>query len=239
MNKSIDEKLILFSEKILGYHFFNINLLKTALQHTSWVHEYGDVTAEDNERLEFLGDAVVGLVIAHILMEKFPSEKEGRLSKMRAIAVGEQSLSLLARSLGLNKVLMLGKGEFRSGGENKDSILANTMEAVIGAVYLDGGWDRAFSTVEKLFSPIVEQVGGEDHLYDYKSQLQEYTQRISRELPYYKVMQESGPAHSRLFKVAVDFKGRIIAEGEGTTKKIAEQNAAKGAYLWLTVQKDI
>ena len=239
MKKSIDEELIWFSEKILEYHFFNLNLLKTALQHTSWVHEYGDTTAEDNERLEFLGDAALNLIIAHILMEKFPNEKEGRLSRMRAIAVGEQSLSLLARSLGLNKIIMLGKGELRSGGENKDSILANTMEAVIGAVYLDGGWDRVFGTVERLFSPIVEQIGHEDHLYDYKSQLQEYTQRISGELPYYKVIQESGPAHKRQFKVGIDFKGSIIAEGEGTTKKIAEQNAAKEAYLWLTLQKDI
>ena len=239
MKQSIDEELILFSKKNLGYCFSNMYLLKTALQHTSWVHEYGDVTAEDNERLEFLGDAVLGLVITHILMERFPYEKEGRLSKMRAIAVGEQSLSLLARSIDLNKVVMLGKGEFRSGGKNKDSILADTMEAVIGAIYLDGGWDRAFATVKKLFSPIVEQIGEEDHLYDYKSQLQEYTQRISGELPYYRVTQESGPAHNRLFNVAIDFKGRIIAEGEGATKKIAEQNAAKGAYLWLTTQKDI
>ena len=239
MKQSIDEELILFSKKNLGYCFSNLHLLKTALQHTSWVHEYGDVTAEDNERLEFLGDAVLDLVITHILMEKFPHEKEGRLSKMRAIAVGEHSLSLLARSIGLNKVVMLGKGEFRSGGKNKDSILADAMEAVIGAVYLDGGWDRAFATVKKLFLPIVEQIGEEDHLYDYKSQLQEYTQRISGELPYYRLTQESGPAHNRLFKVAVDFRGRVIAEGEGTTKKIAEQNAAKEAYLWLTERKDI
>ena len=239
MKTSIDEELILFSEKKLRHRFFNLNLLKTALQHTSWVHEYGDVTAEDNERLEFLGDAVLGLVIAHILMEKFPDEKEGRLSKMRAGIVGEQSLSLLARSLGLNKVIMLGKGEFRSGGKNKDSILADTMEAVIGAVYLDGGWNSAFDTVEKLFSPVVEQIGDEDHLYDYKSQLQEYTQRIAGELPNYRIIDESGPAHKRLFRVSVDFKGRIIAEGEGTTKKMAEQNAAKEAYSWLTAQKNI
>jgi len=239
MKKSINEELILFSEKILGRCFFNLNLLKTALQHPSWVYEYGDVNAEDNERLEFLGDAVLDLAIAHILMEKFPYEKEGRLSKMRAIAVGEQSLSLLARSLGLNDVIMLGKGEFRSGGKNKDSILADTMEAVIGAVYLDGGWNSAFGFIEKLFSSIVEQIGDEEHLYDYKSQLQEYTQSITGELPSYKVISESGPAHKRLFRVAIDFKGRIIAEGEGTTKKMAEQNAAKEAYLWLAVQKNI
>ena len=239
MKKSVNEDLILFLEEKLGYYFGDLNLLKTALQHTSWVHEYGDITAEDNERLEFLGDAVLGLVITHVLMEKFPYEKEGRLSKIRAIVVGEQTLSVLASSLGINKVIMLGKGESRSGGKNKRSILADTMEAVIGAIYLDGGWNSAFGAVKKLFLSIIKQIGDEDHLYDYKSQLQEYTQRISSELPCYEMLEESGPAHERLFKVAINFKGNTIAEGEGSTKKTAEQNAAKEAYLWLTVQKKI
>jgi len=241
MNKDIAASLFLENgfkrlEERLGYTFRNPELLVRALCHASFVNEQIDLNLEDNERLEFLGDAVLDLAISDLLMGHFEKAREGDLSKYRAMLVDEAGLYEVARSLGLGDYLLLGKGEEQSLGREKPSILADTTEALIGAVYLDLGFDRTMDLIEDLFSTLLARVGSQDLVHDFKSLLQEYTQQVFKALPRYRLVREIGPAHDRLFQVALALKGETLAEGEGRSKKEAEQNAAREAYLLLKEQ---
>jgi len=218
----------------LEYQFNNPELLAQAFRHASYVNEVGDCDLKDNETLEFLGDAVLDLAIGHILMELFKSANEGELSKCRASVVSERGLFDLARELRLGDYLLLGRGEELSGGREKPSILANTLEALVGAIYLDGGFLRTREIIHRLFISTIERIEIETLRSDYKSLLQEYTQQKFKSRPDYLLLSETGPAHERTFRIAIYLNGELKAEGEGRSKKEAEQEAAKEALGWLT-----
>lgn len=220
-------------EKNLGYSFRNAELLAQALCHSSYVNEHAHQGLKDNERLEFLGDAVLDLVISHILMFRFKEVTEGELSKFRALVVDEAGLYRVGVGLGLGDYLLLGKGEEQSGGREKPSILADATEALIGAIYLDAGFNNAMEVIEKLFAPLLERVGTGDLIHDFKSLLQEFTQQSCKVLPRYRLIKEAGPAHDTNFQVELTLKGEILARGEGKSKKEAEQHAARRALFTL------
>jgi len=216
-------------EDALGYHFKDNGLLRQALQHSSYVNEQRELELEDNERLEFLGDAVLDLVITHILMGYFPQTREGDLSRMRATIVNESQLAEVAQGLNLGQHLLLGKGEALSHGQEKSSILADALEAVFAAVFLDGGYQAASEVIEKLFSGIVSQMGERLGEEDFKSPLQELVQVRFKTIPDYKVIAESGPDHDKTFEVRLSIGNRLTSQGVGKSKKAAEQAAAKVA----------
>jgi ribonuclease-3 len=218
----------------LEYQFNNPELLAQAFRHASYVNEVGDCDLKDNETLEFLGDAVLDLAIGHILMELFKSANEGELSKCRASVVSERGLFDLARELRLGDYLLLGRGEELSGGREKPSILANTLEALVGAIYLDAGFPKTREIIHKLFISTIERMEIETLRSDYKSLLQEYTQQRFKSRPEYLLLSERGPAHERTFRIAIYLNGELKAEGEGKSKKEAEQEAAREALVWLT-----
>lgn len=220
-------------DKKLGYTFKNPELLVQSVCHSSYVNEQIDSTFKDNERLEFLGDAVLDLAISHILMLRFKDAAEGDLSKFRATVVDEAGLYEVALRLGLGEYLLLGKGEEQSRGREKPSILADTTEALIGAIYLDAGFDKAMEIIKGLFSSLLERVGTKKLVHDFKSLLQEYSQQSCKTLPRYRLIKETGPAHDRSFQVELSLKGEVLAEGEGRSKKEAEQNAAREAFFYL------
>ena len=219
--------------KELGYTFKNSELILQAFRHSSYVNEQVGANLEDNERLEFLGDAVLDLAISHFLMERFRDANEGDLSKFRAMLVDEAGLFHVATRLNLGGYLLLGKGEEQSGGRHKPSILADTTEALIGAIYLDGGFDAAKLIIQRLFSPLLKKVHSEDLLQDFKSLLQEYTQQAYKTLPKYRLVEETGPAHDKAFRIALSINGKFLAEGRGKSKKEAEQHAAREAFFRL------
>jgi len=216
----------------LEYSFKDSDLLVNAFRHASYVNEQSDSDLEDNERLEFLGDAVLELAISHLLMERFPGAEEGDLSRMRASVVDEKGLFKVAMGLELGDCLLLGRGEEQSGGREKPSILSDTMEALLGALYLDAGFDRVLEVVEKLFGNQLDGLSIEA-VRDFKSLLQEYTQRTFRSLPRYRMVEETGPAHDKRFRVILTLNEEVISEGEGKSKKEAEQRAAEEAYICL------
>lgn len=218
----------------LHYEFKRPELLKEAFRHSSYVNEVGDSDLKDNERLEFLGDAVLDLAVSHILMDLFREEKEGVLSKCRAAIVNERVLSEVAKELHLGDYLLLGKGEELSNGREKPSILANALEALIGAIYLDGGFSRTKEIIHRLFVPVLGSMDIDSILDDFKSVLQEFTQEAYKTRPDYVLVAESGPAHDKTFKVALYVQGKLMAEAEGRSKKEAEQKAAREAFFCLT-----
>jgi ribonuclease III len=224
--------------KKLGYIFKRPDLMAEAFRHSSYTNEVGNLDLRDNERLEFLGDAVLDLAIGHILMELFLEAHEGDLSKYRAIVVSEKGLSQVAKELDLGDYLMLGRGEELTYGRNKPSILANTIEALIGALYLDAGFAVAKDIIHRLFSPLLGKITLERVAEDYKSLVQEYTQQTYKTRPDYVQVKESGPAHNKTFRVALSLDGEVIAEGEGKSKKEAEQKAAKEAFFCLTRERE-
>ncbi|MBW1786393.1 MAG: ribonuclease III [Deltaproteobacteria bacterium] len=215
--------------KRLGYRFRDPSLLEQAFRHASYVNERPFDHLKDNERLEFLGDAVLDLAVSHLLMAAFPDADEGTLSKFRATVVDEFGLHQVALRLELGDYLALGKGEAQSAGRKKPSILAGTVEALMGAVYLDAGFDRTLDMIRRLFQPLLERVGTAKMARDFKSLLQEHTQRAHKHLPSYRLTGEEGPPHDKIFTVAVMLGGKIMAEGRGKSKKEAEQTAARGA----------
>lgn len=221
-------------ESGLGYVFENRALIAEALCHRSFVNEHPHDDMHDNERLEFLGDAVVNLAVAHILMRAYPDRNEGDLSRMRAALVNESHLAVVARTLDLGQAVLLGKGEAHTGGADKNSILADTFEALIAAVYLDGGYARAFAVIETLFAALPHPRRSLDTLVqDFKSQLQEQVQRSGRPMPRYTVVDQSGPDHDKLFTVQLRVH-TLTTEGRGKSKKLAEQDAARQALGKLT-----
>ena len=205
-----------------------------AFRHASYVNEQDDSNLDDNERLEFLGDAVLDLAISHLLMERFQDAKEGDLSKYRARVVDETGLCQVAQRLGLGDYLLLGRGEDQGQGREKPSILANTTEALIGALYLDAGFDKTMEIVGRLFLPLLERVRATEMDHDFKSLLQEYTQQTYQVLPKYRLVEERGPAHDKTFRVILTLMGERLSEGVGKSKKLAEQNAAQKAYEILS-----
>jgi ribonuclease III len=215
-------------EQKLGYQFQSKDLLDEALRHSSYVNEQPDSGLRDNERFEFLGDAVLNLIVGHILMERYPHLKEGDLSRTRANLVNETHLAIMARSIDLGAGLQLGKGEIQTNGMEKNSILAGAYEALMAAVYLDGGFKVAFKIIEINLVPFLDQVYSAIESYDYKSRLQEWVQEKHGEIPNYKVVREEGPDHDKTFWVSVKVFN-IETEGTGKSKKTAEQDAAHKA----------
>ncbi|MGB2690449.1 MAG: ribonuclease III [Desulfobacterales bacterium] len=210
----------------LCYEFKNIDFLVESLRHSSFVNENLEPDIQDNERLEFLGDAVLNLVVGHMLMQRYPELKEGDLSKMRANLVNESQLASIAQEMDLGSYLQLGKGEIQTKGWEKQSILADTFEAVIAAVYLDGGFDAVFRIIDSHFSFLLDSVVMSTTNHDYKSQLQELVQMKQQKVPVYTIIHESGPDHDKTFRVRLKVE-KIQAEGEGKSKKVAEQDAAR------------
>jgi ribonuclease III len=219
-------------EQQIQYFFKNKDFLVESLQHSSWVNENPEKNLRDNERLEFLGDAVVNLVVATCLMDKFPDLNEGDLSRIRANLVNETQLADLARGLELGPYLLLGKGELLTNGREKNSILADAFEAVVAAVYLDGGFDAAFGVVKKCFDPLLIDAVSPKLNLDFKSRLQEIVQTRQTEMPEYKIFKENGPDHDKTFHVKIEVFS-IVAIGVGKSKKMAEQDAARTALELL------
>lgn len=216
-------------EERLGYQFRNRDLLTRALTHKSYSHEARQQGIRDNETFEFLGDSVLGFVVGDLLFHRFPALDEGALSKMKAYLVSAASLAEKARGYGMGEVLYLGVGEEKSGGRRKESLLANLFEAVIAAIYLDGGIDPARALIERSFAGDLDSINAEDLLFqDYKTALQELAQGKGLPLPDYSVIAEAGPDHDKRFVVEVKV-GSLTARGEGSSKKEAQQEAAKHA----------
>ena len=225
--------------KRVGYTFKRPELLIQALHHASYVNEQDDANLEDNERLEFLGDAVLDLAISHLLMERFPYAEEGTLSKYRALVVDELGLYRVALKLRLGNYLLLGKGEEQSSGREKPSILADAVEAFLGGVYLDAGFNKTMEVITRLFAPLLDRVETQEMVHDFKSLLQEYTQENYKTLPSYRLVKESGPAHNKIFTVILTINGRTLGQAEGKSKKEAEQKVAREAFLCLKENQNL
>ena len=222
-------------EGVLGYTFHDCELLEQALRHASYCNEQsrdGSGRIADNQRLEFLGDAVLSLTVSQRLMARFPDAHEGDLSVTRAQVVSEEGLSDVAKLLGFGDWLLLGKGEDKSGGRAKPKILADAFEAIIAAVYLDGGFDAANSLVERL---LLSRINAAEikNFYDFKTRLQETSQARLKATPTYRVVQELGPDHDKRFVVAVTIGSDEWARAVGKSKKEAEQMAAAEAHFRL------
>lgn len=214
-------------ERIIGYEFHKKELLTQALTHSSFSNEQKINKYKNYERLEFLGDAVLELISSKFFFLKYSDMSEGQMTKMRSSMVCEQALAFCARDLQLGDFILLGKGEEATGGRSRDSIIADVMEALIGALYLDGGFDAAENFVLRF---ILSDLESKQLFYDSKTLLQEKIQRASKVL-HYELIDESGPDHDKIFTVAVDINGIIIGRGSGRTKKAAEQKAAYEALI--------
>lgn len=212
----------------LGYEFNSVELLLGALTHKSYANEQLRDPASCNERKEFLGDAVLDLVMADFLYRHYPHLPEGELSRIRAELVSATALAQVARDLQLGNYLRLGRGEQRSGGRDKDNLLADALEAVFGAIFLDAGWQTARDVLVLIFEPNAQVVVGRKS-QDYKTRLQELAQAQYGQAPLYDLTDVSGPDHQRRYTVVVNCDGKLLGEGEGSSKKAAQQQAAKMA----------
>lgn len=216
----------------LGYGFNDPSLLRRALTHISYERQK---RGDHNEVLEFLGDAVLDLAVSDLLMQHNPEKSEGDLSRMRAALVNSSVLAEKAGALGLGALLLLGKGEERSEGRNKPSILAGAFEAILGAIYRDGGYEAARAVVERFF--LAEVTGKQLGRLDYKTQLQEISQLLFHAPPSYRIVAETGPDHEKKFVTEITIDGKVLGKGAGTSKKNSEQEAAKIALLKLQEQR--
>lgn len=219
-------------EERLGYQFRDAALCQTALTHKSWINETHESQRGDNERLEFLGDAVLALVVSDLLMKQFPTHPEGELSKTRAAIVNEAGLARVAEGLALGQWIFLGRGEEQAGGRQKKSILSDALEALIGAVYVDGGFPAAYQVAEHLFRPQLadaEVAAGRD----FKSRLQEISQARLQLAPTYTVISQQGPDHDKTFEVAIYLGPTEYGRAQGKSKKEAQQAAAAQALAIL------
>lgn len=214
-------------EGAIGYRFHNISLLQNALTHSSYANERWHNGLLSNERLEFLGDSVLGMLVAEYLYRSFPNRPEGELTRMRADMVCEGTLAAAANRIGLGKHLLLGHGEEQGGGRSRDSILADAMESVIAACFLDGGLDAALEVVQRFI--LVEVPVTKLHNMDYKTQLQELVQQKKNQALTYTLVGQSGPDHDKSFDVEVSLNGQVVGSGSGSSKKRAEQDAARAA----------
>lgn len=222
-------------ERIIGYRFLDPGLLEHALTHTSRANEDVSGGVIDNESLEFLGDAVLGFAIADLLFRKFPTQDEGWKSKIKASLVSTTSLARLAERLQLGEQLLLGRGEEKTGGRLKQALLADGYEALIAAIYLDGGIEQATAFIQRQFAAVLDEASEPAAVTrDFKSTLQERVQSNGDPLPEYVVVGETGPDHHKMFQVEVRVRGRALAEASGRSKKEAEQEAARLALERLT-----
>ena len=213
-------------EEAIGYRFSNITLLQNALTHSSYANEHWHDSLKSNERLEFLGDSILGMVVAQYLYQNFPTRPEGELTRMRADMVCEQALAAIANRLELGQHLLLGHGE-EQGGRSRSSILADAVESVIAASFLDGGMDAARKIIDRFVLcdvPVTRM-----HNADYKTALQEQVQKKKNQVISYTLVGQSGPDHNKRFTVAVSVNGTVVGQGEGSSKKRAEQDAARAA----------
>jgi ribonuclease-3 len=228
MNVNVVEQL----QERIGYAFGDRAILLQSLTHRSYGHEFHQdrpIALRDNERLEFLGDAILDVVISDILLETFPASDEGQLSKMRAAVVNEKTLAEVARAIGLSDCIRLGKGEALTRGQDKPSILSSTLEALIAAVYLDGGFNAVYPVVRHLFAPMFIAEWDVKAFHDHKTQLQEIVQAKWKITPTYHLLQTTGPDHAKVFEVEVRMNGKSLAVAVGSSKKEAEQAAARAA----------
>jgi ribonuclease-3 len=229
MTSSVSSEAI---QDVLQYRFRSQALLDEALTHKSHVNERRSASRKHNERLEFLGDAVLSLIVSDYLAMALPDSTEGALSKLKAKVVSETSLAKAARRVELGKLLRLGRGEELSKGREKTSLLADALEAIIAAVYLDGGFDACRSFTLRVLGPeldVIEEQKVRPGLDDYKTQLQEWCQKHHNTLPHYETVQETGPDHHKMFEVELTIKGSVMGVGRGHSKKEAEQRAAQQA----------
>ena len=218
-------------ETAIGYRFHNISLLQNALAHSSYANERWHNSLMSNERLEFLGDSILGMVVADHLYRNFPNRPEGELTRMRADMVCEKALAQIAGRIGLGSHLLLGKGEEQGGGRSRDSILADAVESVIAACYLDGGMEAAVSFIRQfvLVNVPVSRLSNAD----YKTALQELVQQKRNQILAYTLVGESGPDHDKRFEVELTLNGQVVGKGIGSSKKRAEQDAARAALETL------
>jgi ribonuclease-3 len=228
-----ERELVGAVEQRCGIRFLRPRTAVAALTHRSYVNEHPGEGLDDNERLEFLGDAVIDLAVSHRLMERFPEASEGELSKMRAAVVDEPGLAGLARAVELGPLLRLGRGEELTGGRDKPSLLADAMEAVVAAVYLEGGLPAVLGLVDRYLGSVFDQASAGTLDRDYKTQLQELAQSRFRLAPRYQVVAELGPDHAKKFEVAVELRGEVVGRATGRSKKDAEQAAARQAIETL------
>ncbi len=224
-------------EKEIGFRFKDKNHIFKALIHPSFANEHGDTIFFNNQRYEFLGDAVLDLVISDKLIDDYPGMDEGQLSKLRANMVSEEGLMRIATLINLKEYVLLGKGEENSGGRNKSSIISDCFEAVIAAAYLDQGLNAAKKLIYRLFEPYFSEIDEvnihRDVEFDYKSKLQELIQRLRKATPVYKIVTQEGPDHNKIFTAEVLINGIRITTGKGKSKKEAEQQAAKDALILI------
>ena len=223
-------------EGSLGYRFNKIEWLNKALTHKSFANEINPSGEASNEVLEFLGDAVLNLVVSHLLLQEFPESREGTLSMLRSHLVKRSSLVLLSKELHLDGYLLLGKSELLNGGAKKSSILANAYEALIGAIYMDSGLDRLLEIIRGQIKSYLFSKTPISLLGDYKSLLQEHLQRTHGSTPQYRVLKESGPDHDKRFQASVSIGEEVKGIGYGKSEKEAEQEAAKEALKGLSTR---
>lgn len=217
-------------QAVIGYTFKDVRYLETALTHSSFANEKHWPYKKNNERLEFLGDAVLELVSSDFIFHEHSSDMEGDMTKLRASLVCERSLADSARQIGIGTVIRLGKGEFSTGGNERDSILSDAFEAVIGAIYLDGGIEHAAAFIRHF---VLSDIEHKKLFYDSKTTLQEVIQERGENTILYELVSETGPDHAKVFEVNCRLAGEIIGSGKGKSKKAAEQNAAYEALLRL------
>ena len=219
-------------QTLIGYHFSDASLLGEALTHRSYANEQR-TRCTDNERLEFLGDAILGLVIAEVLYTGDSQRPEGELSRLRAELVNAGTLAQLARQIGLGASLSLGRGEVKAGGSDKENILADAFEALLGAIYLEGGISAVRPVILQLFAQAMIEKAKQQGNSDYKSQLQEHLQALQQTPPEYVLIATEGPEHDRTFVVETRIPGRVLGVGRGRSKKEAEQAATATALTTL------
>lgn len=222
---SVSKNLVDLEHRI-NYYFNDKNLLKNALIHRSFGNEHKHYKNINNEKLELLGDAVLGLVVAEYLYQKYPEEKEGVLAKIKSMAVSEPVLASISRKLRIGEYLLLSKGEMVTGGRDRNSILGDVFEAILGAIYLDSGFFAAKEYVLFHLKDMIDHIDNFEEILDFKTILQEYCQKKYRDIPKYTLVGEEGPDHRKLFEMQVQIQNNI-AKAKGTNKKIAEQMAAK------------
>ncbi len=223
-------------ERLIGIRFRRLDLLNLAFTHRSYANEYHS-NIDNNEKLEFLGDSVLGMITAEYLINLLPDKLEGQLAKIKSFVVSESSLDCIAKSISIDKYLLIGKGEENSGGRNKKAILSDCMEAVIGAYYLDTGYKEASRFVLRLLIPEINKVLEDRHNKDYKTLLQEHVQKEFHNYPKYTLLKKSGPDHDKTFWIEVTVDNKKFGPGKGKNKKEAEQKAASEAYQYFFSDK--
>jgi ribonuclease-3 len=215
--------------KLIGYRFHRFELLRQALKHRSFLPQVNERRVHSNERLELLGDAVLGLVVTEALFHRFPDKEEGEITAMKSLLVSRKILARFARQLDLGRFILMSEAEERSGGRMRPSIISDTFEAVIGAVYLDGGLERAKAFVEDIVLKEIDTILNEEQHRNFKSLLLEYSQSRNLGVPFYNICSAEGPDHDKIFTVEVKIQNRTVGVGVGNSKKRAEQKAAQNA----------